>query len=316
MNAPANPYSAMGGSSFIDPAALMRIRSLELRARTVVEGFWRGLHRSPFHGFSSEFAEYRPYVPGDDPRHLDWKLLAHSDRACTRVFEAETNVHCHVLFDVSASMHYGSASFSKFEYARTLVASLALFLHEQGDAVGLMTFADRVLDYIPAQRHSRTRHEIFAALEKLPASRRTSLDVPIEQLLRTQRRRGIVLLVSDLLEPIESWGPKLTALAACGHDISLLQILDRAELDFPFEQAALFEDVESGDQRHVEPAAMRTRYLERFHTHQERLLDVCSARGILHHLFPTDEFLEKALFDHLTDRARRRRGVQRARQLR
>jgi uncharacterized protein (DUF58 family) len=302
------------GSTFVDPVALMRIRSLELRARTVVEGFHRGLHRSPYHGFSSEFAEYRSYVPGDDPRHIDWKLLARSDRACTRKFEEETNVACHLVLDVSQSMHYGSP-FSKLEYARTLAASLAVFMDEQGDAVGLVTFGEALGDYIPARRRHRTRHEIFAALERARGGRTTALDVPLEHLLRTQRRRGMVLLISDLLSPLETLEAKIAALTACGHDVSIFQILDRTELDFSFQDAALFEDIESDLRRHIDPVAMRATYLERLQQHQDRVRALCANAGALHHLFPTDEHLEKALFGHLHDRAARRRGVRRARSL-
>jgi uncharacterized protein (DUF58 family) len=308
------PATPSARSTFVDPVALMRIRSLELRARTVVEGFRRGLHRSPYHGFSSEFAEYRAYVPGDDLRHIDWKLLARSDRACTRKFEEETNVACHLVLDVSRSMHYGAA-FTKFEYARTLAASLAVFLDEQGDAIGLVTFGDAIGDYIPARRRHRGRHELFAALERARGGRDTSFEVPLEHLLRTQRRRGMVILISDLLAPLDALEAKLTALAACGHDVSIYQILDRSELDFTFDNAALFEDLESGRHRHVDPAAIRATYLERLALHQERIRSLCANNGILHHLFPTDTHLEKALFEHLHDRAGRQRGIRRARSL-
>ncbi len=298
---------------FADPATLLRIRNLELRARTVVEGFRRGLHRSPFHGFSSEFTEYRAYVPGDDPRHLDWKLFARSDRACIRRFEDQTNVACHLVLDVSDSMTYGSAGHSKFEYARTLVASLATFLQQQGDATGLVTFSDAIRSYLPARRRHRGRREIFAALEQPAGGRGTAIHVPLDHLLRTERRRGLVILVSDLLAPLDALEPKLASLAACGHDVSVYQVLDPAEIAFPFAEAALFEDVETGLRRHVDPAAVRPQYLERLRRHQERVLEQCKAAGILHHLFPTDQPLERALFAHLHDRSRRHRQTRRAR---
>src|SRR5215471_18855514 len=135
------------GPNFLDPAALMSIRNLELRARTVVEGFWHGLHRSPYHGFSVEFTEYRPYTPGDDPRYLDWRVLARSDRYYLKRFEDETNLRCHLILDQSRSMTYGSLNYTKAEYAATLAATLAYFLHWQGDAVGLLTFDENIIDY-------------------------------------------------------------------------------------------------------------------------------------------------------------------------
>lgn len=300
-------------SSFADPATLMRIRNLELRARAVVEGFWRGIHRSPFHGFSSEFTEYRAYVPGDDLRYLDWKLLARSDRACIRKFEDETNVACHLLLDTSGSMDYGTAGWTKFEYARTLVASLAIFLERQGDATGLVTFSDGIEHYVPARRKRVGRHELFPALERPRAAAGTSLEVPIDHLLRTSRRRGMIILVSDLLAPLDTLEPKLSALAACGHDVSIHQVLDRAEIDFPFPESALFEDLETGEFRHVDPAAARSTYLARMNAHQDRLQGICDSAGILLHQFPTDTHLERALFTHLSDRARRHRGARRIR---
>ncbi len=305
---PAPPSAA-----FADPATLMRIRSLELRARAVVEGFLRGLHRSPFHGFSSEFVEYRAYVPGDDPRYLDWKLFARRDRACIRKFQEETNVSCHLVLDVSASMSFGSGAHSKFEYARTLVASLARFLRLQGDAVGLVTFAGAIREYLPARRRHRQQHDLLAALEKPPGGPATALDVPLDHLLRTERRRGLVIFVSDLLAPLEALEPRLASVAACGHDVSIFQVLDRAEIAFPFTDAAMFEDLETGQRRHVDPAAVRGRYLERLAAHQDRVRRLCTRAGILHHLFPTDQPLEHALFAHLHDRAHRRRGPRRAR---
>src|SRR4249920_3676991 len=142
------------GATFLDPAALMAIRNLELRARTVVEGFWHGLHRSPYHGFSVEFTEYRPYSPGDDPRYLDWRLVARTDRYFIKKYEDETNLRCHLLVDQSRSMEFGTRGFTKASYAATLTATLAYFLYLQGDAVGLLTFNDQVREYLAA-RHRK-----------------------------------------------------------------------------------------------------------------------------------------------------------------
>src|SRR5881394_2332037 len=147
MVASSNP--ALSSAKLIDPQALMNIRSLELRARAVVEGFWSGMHRSPYHGFSVEFTEYRPYSPGDDPRYLDWRVLARSDRYYLKRFEDETNLRCHLILDQSRSMTYGSVGYTKAEYAATLAGTLAFFLHLQGDAVGLLTFDEQVRDYLP-----------------------------------------------------------------------------------------------------------------------------------------------------------------------
>src|ERR1044071_9953084 len=157
--------SHSSAGSFIDPAALMRIKSMQLRARVVVEGFLSGLHRSPYHGFSVEFTEYRQYSPGDDLRYLDWRLYARTDRYYIKKFEDETNLRCHLLVDQSRSMEYGSRGYTKAQYAATLAATLAYFLHLQGDAVGLLTFTDQVRDYLPARHRAGHLRQIMVALE-------------------------------------------------------------------------------------------------------------------------------------------------------
>src|SRR5580692_11251363 len=171
----SKPTSLARERGFADPKALMAIRSLELRARVVVEGFWKGLHRSPYHGFSVEFTEYRQYSPGDDTRYLDWRLYARSDRYYLKRFEDETNFRCHLLVDQSRSMDYGSTGYTKSDYVRTLAATLAWFLHGQGDAVGLITFGDQIRDYLPSRhRHDHLR-QLMLALERQSEGRATNL---------------------------------------------------------------------------------------------------------------------------------------------
>src|SRR4051812_19032159 len=158
------PSSSLSSAKLIDPQALMSVRSLELRARAVVEGFWNGLHRSPYHGFSVEFTEYRQYSPGDDPRYLDWRVFARSDRYFIKKYEDETNLRCHLLVDQSRSMDFGSRGYTKSGYAATIAATLAYFLHLQGDAVGLLTFDENVRDYLPARHRAGHLRQIMVAL--------------------------------------------------------------------------------------------------------------------------------------------------------
>src|SRR4051812_45515174 len=169
------PAPTLSAAKLIDPQALMTIRSLELRARAVVEGFWSGLHRSPYHGFSVEFTEYRQYTPGDDPRYLDWRVFARRDRYFIKKFEDETNLRCHLLVDQSRSMGYGSRDYTKAHYAATLAATLGYFLHQQGDAVGLLTFADDVRAYLPARHRAGHLRHLMLALEKPADGRATNL---------------------------------------------------------------------------------------------------------------------------------------------
>ena len=171
----------MSTTTFPDPAALMAIRNLELRARSVVEGFWHGLHRSPYHGFSVEFTEYRPYAPGDDPRYLDWKLVGRTDRYYIKKFEDETNLRCHLLVDNSKSMTFGSRGYTKAAYANTFAATLAYFLSQQGDAVGLLTFDEAVREYLPARNRPGHLRQLMLALEKEPGGVATDLVAPLKR---------------------------------------------------------------------------------------------------------------------------------------
>src|SRR5581483_5937118 len=182
---------------------LMAIRNLEWRARVIVQGFWRGLHRSPYHGFSVEFTEYRQYSPGDDTRYLDWRLYARTDRPYLKRFEDETNLRCHLVVDQSRSMEYASGQYNKAEYARTLAATLAWFLHHQGDAVGLVTFDDRAREYLPPRQRRGHLRQLMLALEKSGGGRGTSLQAPLQRVADLARHRGLVVLLSDLLASLE-----------------------------------------------------------------------------------------------------------------
>ena len=178
---------ARSAGSLIDAPTLMRIKSLQLRARIVVQGFLSGLHRSPHHGFSVEFSEYRQYSPGDDLRHLDWRLYARSDRYYIKRFEEETNLRCHLLVDMSRSMGYGSGAYTKMDYARTLAATLAYFLSMQRDAVGLLTFSDTIADYLPARYRPGHLQRLMVSLERAVAGTSTDLTAPLAQVAATVR---------------------------------------------------------------------------------------------------------------------------------
>ena len=233
-------------NSGVDPETLMRIKSLQLRAKVVVEGFYSGLHRSPFHGFSTEFSEYRQYVQGDDLRYVDWKLYARTDRHYIKRFEDETNLRCYLLVDRSRSMEFGSLAYNKSDYATTLAATLAYFLNRQRDAVGLLTFADHIGEYVPARYRPGHFHRLLVGLETPLSGRSTNLVSPIRQMAETTRRRSLVVLISDLLADPDGLDKNLGMLRSCGHEVLVFQVLDPAEIDFQFDQPALFEDMESG----------------------------------------------------------------------
>src|ERR1041385_8788312 len=224
MPASANASAATG--SLIDPKALMSIRNLEMRARVVVEGFWTGIHRSPYHGFSVEFTEYRQYTPGDDPRYLDWRVFARSDRYFIKKFEDETNLRCHLLVDNSRSMSYGSRGYSKAQYAATLAATLAYFLYLQGDAVGLLTFDEQIREYLLARHRTGHLRHLMLALEKPAGGQDTNLAAPLKRIAEIVRKRGVIVLLSDFLTAVERLETELMAITAAGHEVIVFQVLD------------------------------------------------------------------------------------------
>ena len=250
---------------FLDPAVLARLGTMELKARTVVEGFLAGLHRSPYRGFSVEFAEYRQYLPGDDLNTLDWKIYARSDRHYVKKFEEETNLECYVLLDISASMAYrGSAPMSKLEYGSVLAASLAFLMHRQRDATGLMAFDDRITFRLPAGARGGHLHSLLLALERMQPGRRSSAARPLRQLAEALIKRSLVVVISDLLEEdSEPVVRGLRHLKSRGSEVIVFQLLDPYELTFPFDGPAKFRDVESDEELLADPAALRASYLRK-----------------------------------------------------
>ena len=303
--------SALPAAALIDPQALMSIRNLELRAQVVVEGFWSGIHRSPYHGFSVEFTEYRQYTQDDDPRHLDWRVFARTDRYYIKKFEDETNLRCHLLTDLSRSMTYGSKGYTKAQYATTLAATLAYFLHLQGDAVGLLTFDEHIRDFLPARHRPGHLRNLMATLEKPPGGQSTNLNAPLQRIVEIVRKRGVMVLLSDFLAPMERLEPDLTALTASGHEVIVFQTLDPAELTFQFDTPAFFQDVESGRSFFIDPGAARKDYLRKLEAHCAALRETCQRLGIACHRLSIDRPLELALFDFLRERMQRRRKFRR-----
>jgi uncharacterized protein (DUF58 family) len=297
--------------NFVDPAALMVIRNLELRARTVVEGFWHGLHRSPYHGFSVEFTEYRPYSPGDDPRYLDWKLAARTDRFFIKKFEDETNLRAHLLVDGSRSMTFGSRGYTKAAYAATFAATLAHFLHHQGDAVGLLTFDESVREYLPARNRTGHLRQLMLALEQPAGGKATDLAAPLQRMAELVRKRGMMVLMSDLLAPVDALEKSLALLTASGHEVLVFQVLDPAELKFDFDGPAKFRDLETGRDLFLDPTLARTSYIKAFEQHRASVRGMCERLGIALDTLVTDQPLEMALYHFLLGRTQRGKTVRR-----
>ncbi len=287
----------MSASTAIDPSALMQIKNLTLRAKAVVEGFMSGLHRSPVHGFSVEFSEYRPYVQGDDPRRVDWKLLARTDRYYVKQYEDETNRRCYLAVDQSRSMAYGSLSYSKAVYARTLAATFAYYLTQQRDAVGIMTCGQAEIDYLPARHRPGHLQQLMRFLERASEGTNSNLREALSQLAARSQRRGLVMILTDALVEPDSLSLPLGYLRGRGHEVVMIRILDPRELDFTLDSASMLRDMETGKQIYVDPLSAKRDYDEKFNKHREELTDLCHRRGVRLTTISTAQSLDNALFD-------------------
>ncbi|HVE77352.1 MAG TPA: DUF58 domain-containing protein [Gemmatimonadaceae bacterium] len=293
---------ATPGVRFIDPAVLARIGNLELVARTVVEGFLSGLHRSAHLGVSMDFAEHRAYMPGDDIRRIDWRLWARTDRYYVKEFEADTNANVVLLLDVSRSMRFGSRGVEKLDYARMLVACLAQLSRQQRDRVGAVTFDDDVRELIPPS--AKHLPMVLHALERVDAGRAGDLTRALRRIAEGMRRRSIVVLVSDFYEEPARAVDAVAALRGQGSEVIAFHVLDPAELELPFDEAATFEDLESGEQLPVIPAQLRERYRAMLLEHVGELRRRLGDQGVEYTLFDTSVPLDYALFAYLANRQR------------
>ncbi|MCY2982901.1 MAG: DUF58 domain-containing protein [Planctomycetota bacterium] len=309
--APSGSTSAM--DRWIDMSALMRIKNLQLRAKSVVDGFHNGLHRSPLHGFSVEFSEYRPYSLGDDPRTIDWKLFARSDRFYIKKFEDETNRRCYLVVDKSKSMDFSSLEYSKCDYARTVAATLAYYLTLQRDAVGLLTFDENISDVLTARFRTGQLKRILSLLEKPSSGASTDLLRPLSHLADIVRQRSLIIILSDFLVPTESLRVPLSMLKARRHDVVLLRVLDPAEVTLNLEKASMLMDIETGREIYVDPNAARASYQKKFQQHQASLMELAGQLGIGWTSLQTNESVEHALFDFLSRQQRSNVGGPRTR---
>lgn len=288
----------------VDPKTLSLISSLELRAKLIVEGFYHGIHRSPYHGFSVEFSEYRQYTPGDDIRHIDWRASARTDRHFIKKYEDETNLRCRLLVDQSKSMSYRSSDTfeTKSRYAATLAATLAYFLSQQGDAVGLTTFDQEITDFLPTRNRPGHLRRLMLLLEKEATGTATHFGAPLEKVAQMHHKRGLFVLISDLLAPLDDLESRLGFLRARGNELVIFQVLDPRELDFHFDKAAQYVDIESGQQFYIDPAAAQKQYKEKFEAHQESITKLCARQNIEYILLNTTDQLDTALHYFLTTR--------------
>jgi len=290
------------GARFVDPKILGRIGSLELLARTVVEGFINGLHRAPFFGASIDFAEHRGYVAGDDIRRVDWKLYARTDRYYVKQYEADTNTNLSVLFDISRSMQFHSRGIPKAEYACYLAACVAYLAQKQRDRVGILTFDNDIVTHVPPS--AKHFNVVLHTLDRAKAERPGNLAAPLTKMAEHFKRRGLLVLISDFYEEPDAVLEAIKPLKFIGNDLIVFHVLDPAEIDFGYDDASTFEDLESGEQLPVVPQSLGQEYRMLMKAHIEALTTKFSEHRIDYALLNTGEPLDRALFSYLSSRER------------
>jgi uncharacterized protein (DUF58 family) len=288
------------GLQFLDPAVLARIGNLELVARTVVEGFLGGLHRSPHLGTSIDFAEHRAYMPGDDIRRIDWRLYGRVDRYYIKEYEADTNTNFNVLLDVSKSMSFGSAAVTKLDYARTLAACLSYFANQQRDRVGLITWDEDIVEIVPPS--AKHLPNVLHALARATPQRPGNIERVFRKLAEQFKRRSMLLVISDFYEDPAKILDAFAQLRGRGNDLMAMHLLDTAELEFPYDGATSFEDIETGERIPVIPEYLRDQYRTMIRAHTERIEKLCGDQGVDYWMFNTSMPLDYALFAFLSRR--------------
>jgi uncharacterized protein (DUF58 family) len=293
---------SLPGARFVDPKVLARIGNLELLAKTVVDGFINGLHRSPYFGASVDFAEHRGYMPGDDIRRVDWKLYARTDRYYLKEYEADTNANFSVILDISKSMTFASRGVSKLEYGKYICACLAYFAQKQRDRIGCITFDSDIVTHIPPSAKHLER--VLHTLDRVKSERRGDLKVPMQKMAEHFGRRGILLIVSDLYEDPEAVIDAIKPLRFRGNDIIVFHVLDPAEIEFTFDEASSFQDLETGEQIPVVPSALAGEYRRLVQEHISALSSRMSQNRVDYALLNTATPLDYALFKYLSARQR------------
>ncbi len=293
---------SLPGARFVDPRVLARIGNLELLAKTVVDGFINGLHRSPYFGASVDFAEHRGYMPGDDIRRVDWKLYARTDRYYLKEYEADTNTNFSTILDISRSMDFASRGISKLEYGKFLCACLTYFAQKQRDRIGCITFDSDIVTHIPPSAKHLDR--VLHTLDRAKSERAGSLKVPMQKMAEHFGRKGILVIVSDLYESPEVVIDAIKPLRFRGNDLIVFHVLDPAEIEFKFDEASSFQDLESGEQIPVVPSGMADEYRKLVQEHIAALSSRFSQNRVDYALVNTATPLDYTLFKYLSARQR------------
>ena len=288
---------------YLDPKTLNKIARLDLRARPIVEGYISGLHKSPYHGFSVEFAEHREYTPGDDIRFIDWKVFGRTDRFYIKQYEEETNLIAHLVLDVSESMDFGSGEVTKLAYGQMIAASLAFLTVQQQDSAGLVMFDSEIRAQLPPGSHNSHLQAIFHTLSQIQPRKKTDLGRVLNEVAQSLQKRGLVVLISDFFDEPERILAGLRHLVHRRHDVIVFHVMDEAELNFPFERMTRFEGLEELGDLVVNPRSLRDGYLAEVENFRKRIHRACTANRIDYVLMDTSTSLDVALTSYLAKRA-------------
>jgi uncharacterized protein (DUF58 family) len=289
---------------YLDPEGLARVGNMELVARQVVEGFLTGRHRSPYHGFSVEYLDHRAYTPGDEIRTLDWKILARTNKYYVKLFQDETNLRAYVLLDCSRSMAFKSGKLTKLEYGSYLAAALTYLMLHQNDAVGMVLFDHEIRHYLPPRARPTQFRRILEVLDSSPAEGDTDIGAILHQVAERTHRRGLVIVISDFLDDVSRVVNCLQHFRHDNHEVIVFQILDDAEITFPFDRLTRFKDMEGVGRVVVNPKSLRSRYLARMNAFLDQLKTDCFERKISYNLTNTNQPYDVFLAEYLEKRSR------------
>ncbi len=291
-------------SKYLEPNIIASLEHLELQARQVVEGFISGLHKSPFHGFSVEFSQHRPYLPGDSLRFVDWKVYGRTDRYYIKQYEQETNLRAHILLDISKSMQFGSGAMTKFQYASALASAFAYLLIRQKDAAGLMLFDDKIRKTLPPRSVGSYLSQIYAEIEQAAPGKDTEISVVLHEAAQQIHRRGLVIIISDLMDDPAEVLKGLRHFSYDQHEVLVFHLIDPQERELAFSGEIIFEDLESSERVKTQPAFIRNSYQEKLQSFLDFYRIQCSNHHINYNLIQTDMNFEEALTRFLIKRKR------------
>jgi uncharacterized protein (DUF58 family) len=290
---------------YLDPLTLAKVRGLELQARLVVEGYMSGMHKSPYHGFSVEFAQHREYVPGDDTRHIDWKVYSRTGRFYLKQYEEETNLICWIVLDISDSMHYGSTGVTKYDYACMAAASLAYLVLHQADSIGFITFDNQIRALRKPSSQASHLKELIRMMNQGAGQEKSRMGPLFHDLAERITRRGLVFIISDMFDEVPELLAGFKHLRHRRHEVVLWHILDAAEINFPFQEATLFRGLEQYPELLTDPRSLRASYLENFGNFIQQLKSGCRSQNIDYVQLRTDTPLNVALSSYLGQRMSR-----------